>query len=141
MSCRGAFMKQWCAMLILSAIVFTVNECFLSDVFFLTIICAFMDAMMLLLFAKRIKACTHAAMWGYKPRTRSRVLTQCAMLMLFAFIYVLKLTLFESRKAGVPAGAVDAEPRPEQALLLTGLGMPLCGWQLSCSRLLRTTQL
>mmetsp|Transcript_27381 Transcript_27381/g.49367 ORF Transcript_27381/g.49367 Transcript_27381/m.49367 type:complete len:622 (+) Transcript_27381:159-2024(+) len=106
---------------------FRVDEWSRSDVFLLVIMCVFMGAMMLLVFAKRVKAYERAAMWGDEPGAPNPGLPPCAMLMLFAivftiivvlaalkfvnetlvfavvtcillFIYMLKLTLFESRK-------------------------------------------
>ena len=89
--------------------------------------CVFMGAMMLLVFAKRVKAYERAAMWGDEPGAPNPGLPPAAMLMLFGivfmivvvlaalkfvnetlvfavvtcvllFLYMLKLTLFESRK-------------------------------------------
>ena len=106
---------------------FRVDEWSQSDVFLLVIMCIFTGAIMLLVFAKRVKAYERAAMWGDEPGAPSPGLPPCAMLMLFGimftiivvlaalkfvnetlvfavvtcvllFIYMLKLTLFESRK-------------------------------------------
>ena len=106
---------------------FRVDEWSRSDVFLLVIMCVFMGAMMLLVFAKRVKAYERSAMWGDEPGAPDPGLPPCAMLLLFAivftviivlaalkfvnetlvvavvtcilfFLYMLKLTLFESRK-------------------------------------------
>ena len=106
---------------------FRVDEWSQSDVFLLVIMCVFMGAMMLLVFAKRVKAYERAAMWGDEPGAPSPGLPPIAMLMLFGivfmsvvvlaalkfvnetlvfavvtcvllFLFMLKLTLFESRK-------------------------------------------
>lgn len=106
---------------------FRVDEWSRSDVCLLVIMIVFMGAMMLLVFAKRVKAYERAAMWGDEPGAPNPGLPPGAMLMLFAivftiivvlaalkfvnetlvfavvacvllFIYMLKLTLFESRK-------------------------------------------
>jgi len=118
---------MWCDADCQALDTFRVDEWSRSDVFLLVIMCVFMGAMMLLVFAKRVKAYERAAMWGDEPSSPSPGLPPCAMLMLFAivftiivvlaalkfvnetlvfsvvtcallFIYMLKLTLFESRK-------------------------------------------
>lgn len=106
---------------------FRIDEWSQSDIFLLVIMIVFMGAMMLLVFAKRVKAYERAAMWGDEPGAPSPGLPPCAILMLFGivftiilvlaalkfvnetlvfavltcvllFVYMLKLTLFESRK-------------------------------------------
>lgn len=106
---------------------FRIDEWSQSDIFLLVIMVVFMGAMMLLVFAKRVKAYERAAMWGDEPGAPSPGLPPCAILMLFGivftiivvlaalkfvnetlvfavvtcvllFVYMLKLTLFESRK-------------------------------------------
>lgn len=118
---------MWCDSDCQALDTFRVDEWSRSDVFLLVIMCVFMGAMMLLVFAKRVKAYERAAMWGDEPGAPNPGLPPCAMLMLFAivftiivvlaalkfvnetlvfavvtcvllFIYMLKLTLFESRK-------------------------------------------
>jgi len=118
---------MWCDADCQALDTFRVDEWSRSDVFLLVIMCVFMGAMMLLVFAKRVKAYERAAMWGDEPGAPNPGLPPCAMLMLFAivftvivllaalkfvnetlvfavvtcvllFIYMLKLTLFESRK-------------------------------------------
>jgi hypothetical protein len=118
---------MWCDADCQALDTFRVDKWSRSGVFFLVIMCVFMGAMMLLVFAKRVKAYERAAMWGDEPGAPSPGLPPCAMLMLFAivftvvvvlaalkfvnetlvfavvtcillFIYMLKLTLFESRK-------------------------------------------
>ena len=118
---------MWCDADCQALDTFRVDEWSRSDVFLLIIMCVFMGAMMLLVFAKRVKAYERAAMWGDEPGAPNPGLPPCAMLMLFAivytviitlaalrfvnetlvfavvtcvllFIYMLKLTLFESRK-------------------------------------------
>ena len=106
---------------------FRVDEWSRSDIFLLAIMCVFMGAMMLLVFAKRVKAYERAAMWGDEPGAPNPGCPPVAMLLLFCivfvvvivlasvkfvnetlvfavvtcvllFLYMLKLTLFESRK-------------------------------------------
>lgn len=106
---------------------FRIDEWSQSDIFLLVIMIVFMGAMMLLVFAKRVKAYERAAMWGDEPGAPNPGLPPCAILMLFGvvfiiivvlaalkfvnetlvfavvtcvllFVYMLKLTLFESRK-------------------------------------------
>ncbi|KAL7529311.1 hypothetical protein ACHAXR_002892 [Thalassiosira sp. AJA248-18] len=118
---------MWCDSDCQALDTFRVDEWSRSDVFLLVIMCVFMGAMMLLVFAKRVKAYERAAMWGDEPGAPNPGLPPGAMLMLFAivftiivvlaalkfvnetlvfavvtcillFIYMLKLTLFESRK-------------------------------------------
>mmetsp|Transcript_21229 Transcript_21229/g.44116 ORF Transcript_21229/g.44116 Transcript_21229/m.44116 type:complete len:602 (+) Transcript_21229:281-2086(+) len=118
---------MWCDEDCRSLDTFRVDEWSRSDVFLLVIMCVFMGAMMLLVFAKRVKAYERAAMWGDEPGAPNPGLPPMAMLMLFVivftiivvlavvkfvnetlifavvtcillFIYMLKLTLFESRK-------------------------------------------
>lgn len=118
---------MWCDADCQALDTFRVDEWSRSDVFLLVIMCVFMGAMMLLVFAKRVKAYERAAMWGDEPGAPNPGLPPCAMLMLFAivftvivvlaalkfvnetlvfavvtcvllFLYMLKLTLFESRK-------------------------------------------
>lgn len=96
-----------------------------SDIFLLSIMCTFMTAMMLLIIAKRLKAQQKARMYGEDQSIPG--LPPCAMLIIFGvvmgvivtlaklkfinetlvfavvtcillFIYMLKLTLFESRR-------------------------------------------
>ncbi|KAL7486211.1 hypothetical protein ACHAW6_011810 [Cyclotella cf. meneghiniana] len=118
---------MWCDEDCRSLDTFRVDEWSRSDVFLLVIMCVFMGAMMLLVFAKRVKAYERSAMWGDEPGAPDPGLPPCAMLLLFAiiftviivlavlkfvnetlvvavvtcilfFLYMLKLTLFESRK-------------------------------------------
>eukprot|EP01082_Thalassiosira_pseudonana_P009479 g8409.t1 g8409 contig3:21366-23731(-) len=118
---------MWCNEDCRSLDTFRVDEWSRSDIFLLVIMSVFMGAMMLLVFAKRVKAYERAAMWGDEPGAPNPGLPPMAMLMLFAtvftlivvlatlkfvnetlvfavvmcillFIYMLKLTLFESRK-------------------------------------------
>ncbi|KAL7549908.1 hypothetical protein ACHAWF_013167 [Thalassiosira exigua] len=118
---------MWCDTGCQALDTFRVDEWSRSDIFLLVIMCIFMGAMMLLVFAKRVKAYERAAMWGDEPGAPNPGLPPCAMLMLFGivfmiivvlaalkfvnetlvfavvtcvllFIYMLKLTLFESRK-------------------------------------------
>jgi uncharacterized membrane protein YhaH (DUF805 family) len=105
---------------------FGVNEWSQSDIFLLVIMVVFMSAMMLLVFAKRVKAYERAAMWGDEPGAPSPGLPPSAIFMLYIvvfiiivvlaalkfvnetlifavvtcvllFVYMLKLTLFENR--------------------------------------------
>eukprot|EP00956_Cyclotella_meneghiniana_P012431 scaffold17647_cov68-Cyclotella_meneghiniana.AAC.11 len=126
----------WCDEECLALDTFRVDEWSRSDVFLLVIMCVFMGAMMLLVFAKRVKAYERSAMWGDEPGAPNPGLPPCAMLLLFAivftvivvlaalkfvnetlvvavvtcilfFLYMLKLTLFESRKPQfIPARGV-----------------------------------
>jgi len=118
---------MWCDSDCQSLDTFRVDEWSRSDVFLLVIMCVFMGAMMLLVFAKRVKAYERAAMWGDEAGAPNPGLPPCAMLLLFGivftvivtlaalkfvnetlvfsvvtcvllFIYMLKLTLFENRK-------------------------------------------
>lgn len=104
---------------------FRVDEWSQSDVFLLAIMCVFMAAMMLLVVAKRLKATEKARLYGdehYKPGLRPPAMALIFLLIMstifvlaevkfvnetlvFAvvtcillFIYMLKLTLFESRR-------------------------------------------
>ena len=105
---------------------FRVNQWSHSDIFLLIIMCGFMSAMMLLIFAKRVKAYEKANVYGDEYETNYPGLPPMAMLLLFIlimtiilflanlkfvnetlvfsvvvcvllFIYMLKLTLFETR--------------------------------------------
>ena len=105
---------------------FHVNEWSNSDIFLLVIMCVFMAAMMLLVFAKRVKAYEKASIYGDEFETTYPGLPPLAMVLLFGvlmavivtlahlklvnetlvfavitcillFIYMLKLTLFENR--------------------------------------------
>lgn len=118
---------MWCNSSCQALDTFRVDEWSRSDVFLLVIMCVFMGAMMLLSFAKRVKAYERAAMWGDEPGAPNPGLPPAAMLMLFGivftivvvlsalkfvnetlvfavvtcvllFLYMLKLTLFESRR-------------------------------------------
>ena len=118
---------MWCNSSCQALDTFRVDEWSRSDVFLLVIMCVFMGAMMLLVFAKRVKAYERAAMWGDEPGAPNPGLPPAAMLMLFGivflivvvlaalkfvnetlvfavvtcvllFLYMLKLTLFESRR-------------------------------------------
>jgi len=105
---------------------FRVNEWSNSDIFLLVIMCIFMAAMMLLIFAKRVKAYEKAHIYGDDFEASYPGLPPMAMVLLFGiilaaiilaarlkfvnetlvfavitcillFIYMLKLTLFENR--------------------------------------------
>jgi len=105
---------------------FRVNQWSHSDIFLLIIMCGFMSAMMLLIFAKRVKAYEKANVYGDEYEANYPGLPPMAMLLLFIlimtiilflanlkfvnetlvfsvvvcillFIYMLKLTLFETR--------------------------------------------
>jgi len=105
---------------------FRVDEWSNSDVFLLVIMCVFMASMMLLVFAKRVKAYEKASVYGDEIETPYPGLPPVAMVLVFAvimtvililahlkfvnetlvfsvvtcillFIYMLKLTLFENR--------------------------------------------
>lgn len=104
---------------------FRVDEWSKSDVVLLVIMCMFMSAMMLLIVAKRLKAAQKARLYGdesYKPGVPPTVMGFIFLLVIVAiivlaklklvnatlvfavvtcillFIYMLKLTLFESRR-------------------------------------------
>jgi UDP-N-acetylmuramyl pentapeptide phosphotransferase/UDP-N-acetylglucosamine-1-phosphate transferase len=104
---------------------FRVDEWSKADVFLLVIMCVFMAAMMLLVVAKRLKASQKARMYGdesYKPglpplamalifvlimgiivtlaklKFVNETLVFAVVTCILLFIYMLKLTLFESRR-------------------------------------------
>ena len=134
---------MWCDSDCQSLDTFRVDEWSRSDVFLLVIMCVFMGAMMLLVFAKRVKAYERAAMWGDEAGAPNPGLPPCAMLLLFGivftvivtlaalkfvnetlvfsvvtcvllFIYMLKLTLFENRKkVYLPARSTRNHPLKE----------------------------
>ena len=112
---------------------FRVDEWSTSDIFLLVIMCLFMGSMMLLVFAKRIKAYEKASVYGDELNVQYPGLPPLAMCLLFVgvmstiiilanlrlvnqtlvfavvtcillFIYMLKLTLFETSSSGITGG-------------------------------------
>jgi hypothetical protein len=117
---------------------FRVNEWSNSDIFLLVIMCIFMAAMMLLIFAKRVKAYEKAHIYGDEFDASYPGLPPMAMVLVFGiilaaiillarlklvnetlvfavvtcillFIYMLKLTLFENRGPNLLSASDRAE--------------------------------
>jgi len=117
---------MWCDADCRALDTFRVNQWSHSDIFLLIIMCVFMSAMMLLIFAKRVKAYEKASVYGDELNVNFPGLPPMAMLLVFIsimtitlilanlkfvnetlvfsvvvcillFIYMLKLTLFENR--------------------------------------------
>jgi len=120
----------WCDEDCRSLDTFRIDEWSTSDVFLLVIMCAFMASMMGLIFAKRVKAYEKAAIYaddenapdlGLKPipmglmfvlalvtiivmanlRLVNETLVVAVVSCILLFIYMLKLTLFESKNPGL----------------------------------------
>jgi len=115
----------WCNEECKSLDAFRVDQWSKSDIFLLVIMCVFMAAMMLLVVAKRLKASQKARLYGdenYKPglpplamgviffviittilalaelKFVNETLVFAVVTCILLFIYMLKLTLFESRR-------------------------------------------
>ena len=73
--------------------IFRVDEWSRSNVFLLIIMCVFMGAMMLLVFAKCVKAYERMAMWGDEPWVPSPGLLPRVMLILFAIMFTIIVVL------------------------------------------------